>query len=160
MKFRVDEFLVYKHFIWQVFSGFRALPVFKGKVYRCSEEKLPPKGSHIVWNNFTSCTLSQETAKQALQNALRKNYGTLFEIDSFEGRMLHDFQKAPIEEIMFEPASEFYVIGVTQQDKWCQVHMRQIPQQHRIVLEATPVLDTNVVTAPPASPAVAKASYC
>jgi hypothetical protein len=76
-----DEIAKWRHFIWHLVNGLRALPavsdcvVFRGIDVSVSGKHT--KGKHISWNSFVSTTTAEDTAKDFMKSVV---CGTFFQI--------------------------------------------------------------------------------
>jgi hypothetical protein len=110
-----EEIARWRHFIWHMVSGLRALPPVSGAVFRgidvCVSDK-HNKGKRISWNSFVSTTNAEDTAKDFMKSVVS---GTFFQITVKWGRSIKAF--SPFgdreDEVLLEPNSEFEVTAST-----------------------------------------------
>jgi hypothetical protein len=106
-----DEVVKWRHFIWHMVSGLRALPAVSCVVFRGIDVSMADKhtkGKHISWNSFVSTTTAEDTAKDFMKSV---TCGTFFQITAKWGRNIKAF--SPFgdreDEVLLEPNSEFEV---------------------------------------------------
>jgi hypothetical protein len=75
-----DEVARWRHFIWHLVSGLRALPAVSCVVFRGIDVSVADKhtkGKRISWNSFVSTTTTEDTAKDFMKSVA---CGTFFQI--------------------------------------------------------------------------------
>eukprot|EP01103_Thecamoeba_quadrilineata_P000920 TRINITY_DN1080_c0_g1_i2.p1 TRINITY_DN1080_c0_g1~~TRINITY_DN1080_c0_g1_i2.p1 ORF type:complete len:362 (+),score=69.07 TRINITY_DN1080_c0_g1_i2:59-1144(+) len=86
------------------------------------------KGEIVLWKAFTSTSLFKEVAEDFLYR--NKKLGTLFTIETIEGRFIAHLSSKDEYEVLLQPNSKFFVLDEPfMEEERMIIHLQQIPTQ-------------------------------